>query len=315
MILTVTLNAALDVTYQVDALTPHTAHRVATIAERAGGKGVNVARVLHALGEPVLVTGLAGGATGARLLTLLAADGVPEAFAPIAGESRRTVVVAAADGEATGFWEPGPVVAADEWDAFLDRYRKLLPAASVVALCGSLPPGVPVDGYATLISLARAGNVPTVLDADGEPLRHGVYAGPDVVKPNAGELSRLHTAALGRRVFVGSLVEAVAAATAIRDLGADTVVASLASAGLVATNKDGVWHAVPPHRVDGNPTGAGDACVAALTRGLAHGQPWPERLRDAVALSAAAVHAPVAGELSLTDYQRLRAAVTVTEVS
>jgi len=312
LVLTVTLNAALDLTYRVDRLTPGATHRVEDIAARAGGKGVNVARVLHALGEPVLATGLAGGATGARLRALLAADGVPEEFVPIADESRRTVVICAGDGaEPTGFWEPGPRVTATEWRTFVERYQALLAGSSVVTLNGSLPPGVPQDGYATLIALARAAGVPTVLDADGEPLRLGVAAGPDLVKPNALELSMLHGAALGRKVLVDSPAGAEAAAAAARELGAGAVVASLASVGVVAATGDGCWHAAPPERVNGNPTGAGDACVAGLARGLLLRQAWPERLRDAVALSAAAVASPVAGEFSFDDYQRLYAAVSV----
>jgi tagatose 6-phosphate kinase len=314
VILTVTLNAALDVTYGVDALRPGATHRVSTVTERAGGKGVNVARLLHALGEPVVATGLAGGATGARIRDLLAGAGVPEAFTPIVGESRRTVVVTSADGEPTGFWEPGPRVAAQEWEAFLERYLRLLAEAEVVALSGSLPPGVPDDGYATLIGLARSAGAATILDADGGPAYLGIRARPDVVKPNARELSALHGIILRRRIQIGSVPEARDAAAAVRHLGARTVVASLGAAGLVADTGDRVFHATPPERATGNPTGAGDACVAALARGLRDGQPWPERLRDAVALSAAAVVAPVAGELSPTDYERLHAAVSITEL-
>ncbi|GAB3156817.1 1-phosphofructokinase family hexose kinase [Micromonospora sonneratiae] len=316
MILTVTLNAALDVTYRVDALEPGAVHRIAGITERAGGKGVNVARILHALGEQVLATGLTGGATGTRLRDLLAADGVPEAFMPISGESRRTVVVSADDGATTGFWEPGPPVTSDEWQGFLARYRALLAGVEVVALCGSLPPGVPVDAYATLIGYARTAGVATVLDADGDPLRYGVPAGPDVVKPNAAELSGLHSSLLGRRVTVGNLDEALAAANATRKLGAASVVASLGRAGLLAVTGDGVWHARTSEQLAGNPTGAGDACVAALARGrLTGGRPWPDQLRDAVALGGASVRSPVAGEVCPTDHQRLRAAVTIEEMS
>ncbi|SDY09480.1 tagatose 6-phosphate kinase [Micromonospora pattaloongensis] len=314
MILTVTLNAALDITYRVDALRPQTTHRVAGVAERPGGKGVNVARVLHALGEPVLATGLAGGATGARIRRLLAGGGVREAFVPIGGESRRTLVVAAGDDEPTGFWEPGPRVTADEWDAFLGRYRELLADAGVAVLSGSLPPGVPRDAYAVLVGLAADAGVATILDADGDPAYLGVRAGPDVVKPNARELSALHGIILGRSVTVGTVDGAVDAAAAIRALGARSVVASLGPDGLLAAAGERVYRAVPAEHVAGNPTGAGDAAVAGLARGARTGQPWPERLRDAVALSAAAVAAPVAGELSLEEYERQRAAVTVTEL-
>jgi tagatose 6-phosphate kinase len=303
VILTVTLNPALDLTYRVPALSPGGTHRVSDVAERAGGKGVNVARVLHALGEPVIATGLAGGRTGERIRELLAADGVPEAFAPIAGESRRTVVVADGAG-ATGFWEPGPAVPAAEWTAFRRRFTGLLGVAHVVVLAGSLPDGIPADAYAVLIGLARAAGVPVVLDADGDPLRLGVAAGPDLVKPNAAELAGL----LGRPVPVPT------AAREVRALGAREAVASLGGAGLVAATVDGDWRASLPHPLDGNPTGAGDACVAALARGLAHRQPWPDRLVDAVALAGSAVAAPVAGAVSISRWRRLRQAVTVCPV-
>jgi tagatose 6-phosphate kinase len=293
MIVTVTLNPALDLTYTVDALVPHGTHRVAAVAERPGGKGLNVAGVLHALGEPVLATGLLGGATGTRIETLLAGLGVPAAFVPIAGETRRTVAVA--DGEdATGFWEPGPLISDAEWSAFVARFTVLAGEAEVVALSGSLPPGIPIDGYATLIRLAAEAGAATVLDTSGEALRHGLAAGPDVAKPNADELHSL-----------GAAAQPLA-------FGARAMVVSRGPGGLLAHTPDGVWAAVPSERLAGNPTGAGDACVAALARGLRDGTPWPALLADAVALSAAAVAAPVAGTVDLPAYRRLLPAVAVS---
>ncbi|MGS2619421.1 1-phosphofructokinase family hexose kinase [Micromonospora sp. LZ34] len=303
MILTVTLNAALDVTYRVPALLPGTTHRVAEVAERAGGKGVNVARVLHTLGDPVVATGLAGGACGARIRSLLAGEGVREEFVPIAAEARRTVVVAEPDA-ATGLWEPGPTVTPGEWVAFLSRFTDLVRGAEVVVLSGSLPPGVPVDAYRGLIEMARDAGARTVLDSSGNPLRHGLGAGPDLVKPNAEELAGL----VGR-----PLPRPAEAADAVRALAARTVVASFGPDGLIAVTERGAWQAFLPDPVAGNPTGAGDACVAALAHGMIHDQPWPERLADAVALSAAAVRAPVAGSVALSDYRRLRRAVTIKE--
>lgn len=304
MILTVTLNAALDVTYRLSRLVPGATHRVTEVAERAGGKGVNVARVLHTLGEPVTVTGLVGGACGARIRSLLAAEGVPDAFVPIAAESRRTVVVAEA-GRATGLWEPGPTVAADEWAAFLTRFAALVRAARVVVLSGSLPPSVPVDAYATLIELARNAGARTVLDTDGPALRHGLAAAPDLVKPNADELAGL----VGR-----PLPGPDAAVGAVRALPARDVVATFGPDGLIAVTAAGAWHAFLPEPLTGNPTGAGDACVAALVQGMLHGRSWPERLVDAVALGAAAVRAPVAGAVDLSEYRRLRRFVIVKEM-
>jgi tagatose 6-phosphate kinase len=304
MIVTVTLNPALDLTYAVDALVPHGTHRVATVAERPGGKGLNVARVLHTLGEPVLATGLLGGATGARVAELLRDEGVPSGFVRIGGETRRTVAVV--DGsDATGFWEPGPAVTPAEWARFVDEFRELLGPATVVALSGSLPPGVPPDAYASLIAHAQRAGVRTLLDTSGPALHHGLLAGPTLAKPNAGELAAL-SPDLPPTAGLGAIVEAV------RRLAAGAVVVSRGAAGLVAVAPDEVWECAPPVPLEGNPTGAGDACVAALSRGLRDHTPWPALLADAVALSAAAVAAPVAGAFDPDVYRQLRGTASVT---
>lgn len=316
MIVTVTLNPALDLTYTVDALIPHGTHRVAAVAERPGGKGLNVAAVLHTLGEPVLATGLLGGATGDRVAELLAEQGVPAAFVRIAGETRRTVAVADRH-DATGFWEPGPTVAPGEWAAFVDRFRELLAPASVVALSGSLPPGVPVHAYADLIRLAASAGVRTVLDTSGEALRHGLAAGPDLAKPNAVELSAL-LAATDVNVALLTYPRHPAGDPDLADagralaLGARAVVVSRGPRGLLALTGEGGWRGVPSERLIGNPTGAGDACVAALSRGLRDATPWPDLLADAVALSAAAVASPIAGAADHDTYRRLLPAVRVS---
>ncbi|MEU5594841.1 hexose kinase [Streptomyces sp. NPDC020298] len=302
MILTVTLNAALDVTHRVDRLRLHASNRVPSVAHRAGGKGVNVARVLHALGERTAVTGLAGGPTGAAVRAELASAGLTDHLVPIEGESRRTVAVVD-DLDTTLLLEPGPRVIPAEWARFTRRYRELLGGARAVVLAGSLPPGVPADAYAVLVALARAAGVPTVLDADGEALLAALAEGPDVVKPNAHELA----AATGAD-------DPGAGAGALAAAGARAVVASLGPEGLLAHTPDGVWRARPPAPVAGNPTGAGDAAVAALALGLSTGRPWPERLVEAVALSAAAVAAPLAGDFDPATRRALLGTVTVNSV-
>lgn len=304
MILTVTLNAALDITYKVPALTPHASHRVTEVIERPGGKGLNVARVLAALGHDVTVTGFAGGDTGRVLHDRLTREPrLTDALVPVEGATRRTLaVVDAASGDTTQLNEPGPAVSPAEWSAFQESYEELLrEGTTAVALCGSLPPGVPVGAYATLVRAARAAHVPVLLDTSGEALRRGVAARPDIVKPNADELAEL----------TGSHEPAQATRDA-RRRGAHAVVASLGAAGLRAVTPEGTWQAAPPTRVRGNPTGAGDSAVAGLLSALVEGLPWPERLARAVALSAATVAAPVAGEFAVTTYEDLLGRVAVT---
>jgi tagatose 6-phosphate kinase len=304
MIVTVTPNPALDLTYAVGALVPHGSHRVTSVAERPGGKGLNVARVLRALGEPVLATGLLGGGTGARVASLLDAGGVPHAFTAVDGETRRTVTVVD-PGDATGFNEPGPVVTPAEWARFEGHFRSLLGSASVVTLSGSIPLGVPASAYAGLIPQAGAAGVPVVLDASGEALRLGLGAAPALAKPNADEFADLAAAT------VSSPPEVI---RAVRALTGTPIVLSRGASGLLAVLPGTAWLCAPPGPVIGNPTGAGDACVAALARGLHAGSSWPDMLADAVALSAAAVATPTAGTFDPGVYRRLRDAVTVTEI-
>lgn len=305
MILTVTPNTALDITYRVRSLRPHTAHRVTEVTERPGGKGLNVARVLAALGHEVTVTGFTGGVTGRALRDQLAdTPGVVDALIPVAGATRRTIaVVDTTTGDSTQLNEPGPEITPGEWASFQEAYEVLLRSASAVALCGSLPPGVPVGAYAGLIRAARAAAVPVLLDTSGEPLRRGIAARPDIVKPNADELAEL----------TGSH-EPLRATQDARRRGAHTVVASLGPAGLLAATSEGHWRATPPAHVHGNPTGAGDSAVAGLLSGLVEQLPWPDRLARAVALSAATVRAPAAGEFDPTAYEELRGRVAVTGV-
>jgi tagatose 6-phosphate kinase len=159
-----------------------------------------------------------------------------------------------------------------------------------------------VGAYAELIRRARAAGVPTLLDTSGEPLRRGIAARPDVVKPNAGELAQL----TGSR-------EPLRATRDARRRGAHTVVTSLGPDGVLAATPDGVWQATPPAPLKGNPTGAGDSAVAGLLSGLVERLPWPERLARAVALSAATVLAPAAGEFDTAAYEELLPRIAVTE--
>ena len=303
MILTVTLNTALDITYRVRALRPHASHRVSEVTERPGGKGLNVARVLAALGHEVTVTGFTGGATGRVVQErLTGVPGVVDALLPVSGPTRRTIaVVDERTGDTTQLNEPGPTVTPAEWSAFQEAYDDLLASASVVALCGSLPPGVPVGAYAGLVRAAKAAEVPVLLDTSGEALRRGVAARPDIIKPNADELAEL----------TGSH-EPLRATQDARRRGARTVVASLGKSGLLAVTPEGRWQATPPTRLHGNPTGAGDAAVAGLLSGLVEKLPWPDRLTRATALSAATVVSPTAGEFDRATYEEFLNRVAVT---
>ncbi|GAB3444676.1 1-phosphofructokinase family hexose kinase [Phycicoccus ginsengisoli] len=302
MILTVTPNPALDVTYDVDRLVPHTSHRVRRVREVAGGKGINVASVLTRLGEPVLATGALGGAAGEQVRRDLDRRGIRHDFHPCALPTRRTVtVVSAHDGDATAFNEPGQEWPPELRDELVLHVERLLRVhrPSVLVASGSAPPGFGGQGYAALLAAGHSAGCHVVLDASQDALIGGLPAQPDVVKPNRDELRA-----------VSGLADPVEGATALQRDGARHVLVSLGAEGMLLVHPDGtVLHARLEAPLRGNPTGAGDACVAAVARGLARGSAWPEVLADAVAWSAAAVLQPVAGEVSVEDVARLRGLV------
>jgi tagatose 6-phosphate kinase len=297
---TVTLNLALDVTYGVDELVVGGSHRVSAPRQRAGGKGVNVARVAATLGHQVLALGFVGGLTGEIVAEELFDAGLTALLTPIRGETRRTVaIVNGVDGDATIFNEAGPSVSEDEWRAFHDRmpWAKL----GVLACSGSLPPGLPADAYAELAVRARHHDVLSVIDVGGDALVAAAKAGA-VVRSNAAELRE----ALGDLSVEEGARQLVAA-------GATAAVITDGARGMVAASNQGAWRALPVERVAGNPTGAGDACTAVVAAAVA-GSPepdWPVVLKSAVAASAAAVLTPVAGDIDLEAYRRWQPQVVV----
>ena len=188
MILTVTLNAAIDRTVAVPNFRLGRRHRAVEARTVAGGKGVNVARALKLLGRPVIATGLAGGATGARILERLAEESILNDFTRIAGESRTNLaVIDPTSGEQTEINERGPEVAPAEVDRFVEKLLYLAQGATICVLAGSVPQGVDVGVYARLVSELRRLGVLCVVDTDGELMRAALQAEPAVVAPNVGE--------------------------------------------------------------------------------------------------------------------------------
>src|SRR6201991_3458401 len=192
MILTVTLNTAIDKTLAVPNFRLGRRHRTVEQTTMPGGKGVNVARVLKTLGAPVIATGLAGGATGTRLVEQLTDFAVLSDFVRIREESRtNTAVIDPTTGEQTEINERGPSVSNQEIDLFVDKLLYLAKGASMCVFAGSLPRNVDTDLYARLIRELKRLGVVTIVDTDGDPLRRAVRAEPDVISPNVLEAEEL----------------------------------------------------------------------------------------------------------------------------
>src|SRR5207248_6284308 len=192
MIITVTLNAALDKTLEVPNFTPGRRHRTVDQTTRPGGKGVNVARAIKRLGQPVIATGLAGGATGTRIVEALNGEAILNSFVRIREESRtNTAVMDPTTGLQTEINERGPAVSPQELELFHEKLMYLAKGASMCVFAGSLPRGVDPDLYADLIREVKKLGVTTVVDTEGEPLRLSMRAEPDIVSPNELEAEEL----------------------------------------------------------------------------------------------------------------------------
>jgi 1-phosphofructokinase family hexose kinase len=192
VIITVTLNAAIDKSLSVPNFRLGRRHRTVEQTTMAGGKGVNVARTLKSLDQPVIATGFAGGPTGTRIVEQLTAESILNDFVRIKEESRtNTAVLDPTSGEQTEINERGPAVSGQELELFVDKLVYLARGAEIVVLAGSLPRAVDADFYATLVRELRRLDVTTIVDTDGEPLRLAVRAEPTLISPNVNEAEEL----------------------------------------------------------------------------------------------------------------------------
>ncbi|WP_245717644.1 hexose kinase [Nocardia jejuensis] len=311
MILTVTMNPAYDVTYRLNSFEHGVVQRVSVVEQRAGGKGINVCRVLNSLGIHSVATGFAD---------LDFADEaereMPVDFVHALPWIRRTLVISEADGTTTGLWEPGAALRGSApVERLKTRIAALLPRASGVVISGSRPPGAGPDLPAELARAAVAAGLPVICDVDGDALPVAARVPGVIIMPNADELRAL-TGASPR-----TPADVVAAVRPLLAGGAGAVIATRGADGMVAVTAAGAWSACLPEPVVGNPTGAGDAAAAAVISGLAGVSKtpaaisnWPAVLADAVATSAAAVAMPLAGEIDHALRTRLARLVRVEPV-
>jgi 1-phosphofructokinase family hexose kinase len=284
MILTVTLNAAIDKSLSVPSFRLGRRHRTVEQRSTAGGKGVNVARLLASLGQPVIATGFVGGATGTRIVEQLTTESILNGFVHIAEESRTNIsVLDPTTGEQTEINERGPEVNAAEVELFIEKLIYLARGAAICVLAGSLPRGVDPSFYATLIAELKRLDVVTIVDSEGEAMKLAVRAEPTVISPNMAEAEELVGHEFNDRE------EQVAALTELRALGSkeaiitlpDGCVASVLTDGQVAEHR--VW--IEPREAVAS-VGAGDAFLAGYVAARYNGSSPEECLRYAVACGA-----------------------------
>jgi 1-phosphofructokinase family hexose kinase len=286
MILTVTMNPAIDFTIATSRIVYDDHSFILAEQEHPGGKGINAAQVIHAYSGAVHAIAPIGGETGQRFARLLDAWQIPVTLIPVAGETRRNFAITDQQGLMIKLDQTGTKLSGEELQRIEEAVHKHLPQASWLMLNGSLPPATPPDFYARLIRLAREHGVSTTLDSSGEALRLGLEAGPTLAKPNRPEAERL----LDRTIL--SEAQAGAAAREIQKIGAEKVVLSMGSQGAIGAWEEGLLRAVLPAVQTGCAIGAGDVLAAICVLGLAQKKSFPEAFRWAVAAATAAASNP-----------------------
>ena len=311
MILTVTLNAAIDRTVAVPSFRLGQRHRAVESRTVAGGKGVNVARALKLLGRPVIATGLAGGATGTRILERLAEESILNDFTRISGESRTNLaVIDPTSGEQTEINERGPSVAEDEIDRFAEKLLYLAQGATLCVLAGSVPPGVDPAVYARLISELRSLGVLAVLDTDGEQMRAGLRAEPAVVAPNAREAEE----AVDHEF--NDPDDLVLGLSGLLEMGAGEamITREWGCVAIVGSGPERCRYEVEIERLEPVSTvGSGDCFLAGYVAARYEGRPPGECLAYGVACGAESTQHFGAGTLDPRQVERLLARVEVRE--
>jgi 1-phosphofructokinase/tagatose 6-phosphate kinase len=313
VIVTVTLNAAIDRTLTVPNFQRGQRHRASAGVAIAGGKGINVARTLKALGVPVVATGLAGGVTGARIVDELTSEAILNDFVRIEGESRTSTAVVDPTGETyTEINEWGPVVTGEELGVLTDKLRYLTQGAELVVFAGSLPRDVADDFYAEAVRELARRQISVVLDCEGEPLRLGVEAEPFLVSPNQVEAEAL----VGQEFHDDE--DFLLALDRIAEMGARNVLITTETGCVALLREDREserYRATAPLLEPVSTVGSGDALLGAFLAARHSGRTHAEALRAAVATGAASTLEVGAGRFDVRQAARLQAGVEVSELT
>ncbi len=299
MILTLTPNPSLDLTYELDELVRGEVQRSESMTVEAGGKGINVTRNLVANGAASRAVAPVGGPSGEQFLSLLEGVDVGLVRVPVNGAVRMNVSLAEQDGVGTKINASGSRLLKEDLDRMLEKTAEAARGATWVAACGSMPPGAPTDLYARVVSLARDAGCRAAVDSSGPPLAAALEERPDLIKPNLEELSEL----VGRELTTfGDVLEA---AKEVRAGGAGNVLISLGADGAILLDGEGALHADTPPFTPRSTVGAGDSLLAGFL--FVAGDRMGDReaaLVEAVAWGAAAARLPGSRGPSSADLDR-----------
>lgn len=310
MILTITLNPSVDIAYQLDTFHLDTVNRVENVQKTAGGKGLNVTRVLKQIGEDVVATGFIGGEIGSYVKKQLTRNDIKNSFVEIGSETRNCIAVLH-DGKQTEILEQGPTIQEHEALNFIEHLEIILNNVDVVVISGSLPKGLASNYYVEIVELCKKCGVAVVLDCSGEALKKVLESQqkPTVIKPNTEELSQL----IGKEV-TDDIQELKSVLSGQLFQGIDWIVVSLGAKGAFAKHKDKFFRVRIPKIKVVNPVGSGDSTVAGIAAGLVHALPEAELLKNANVLGMLNAQEEQTGYVNLVHSESLYSQIEVEEV-
>ena len=310
MILTITLNPSVDIAYQLDTFHLDTVNRVENVQKTAGGKGLNVTRVLKQIGEDVVATGFIGGEIGSYVKKQLTRNDIKNSFVEIGNETRNCIAVLH-DGKQTEILEQGPTIQEHEALNFIEHLEIILNNVDVVVISGSLPKELANNYYVKIIELCKKCGVAVVLDCSGKALKNVLESQqkPTVIKPNTEELSQL----IGKEV-TDDIQELKSVLSGQLFQGIDWIVVSLGAKGAFAKHKDKFYRVKIPKIKVVNPVGSGDSTVAGIAAGLVHALPEAELLKNATVLGMLNAQEERTGYVNLENAESLYSQIEVEEV-
>ncbi|PEC82713.1 tagatose-6-phosphate kinase [Bacillus cereus] len=268
MILSVTMNPSVDISYSIHELKLDVVNRVETVHKTAGGKGLNVARVIAQMEEAVLATGVLGGTIGEYIIQELNKSNISNDFLKIKKESRNCIAILH-EGMQTEILESGPTLSKEEGTTFLEKFEYLLTTASLVTISGSLPKGLPTNFYYQMLEICNNNGIPVIIDSSGEPLKNTLVhkEKPFAIKPNTAELTQL----LGINMEVG-IIDLKQACNHELFTGIEWIIVSMGGEGALVRHGEDYYRVTIPKIEVVNPVGSGDATVAGLAVALHQNQ-------------------------------------------
>lgn len=308
MILTITINPAIDTRYFVDNYATDGVFRPTKTLKEPGGKGLNVTKVLKQLGADVTASGIVGGFNGDWLKQQLAIMNIQHALFDVAGETRICIAIINNQSGATSeILEPGEPISKEAKNNFIQHYTKLLDNNKIVTFSGSLLQGLPSSYYAKLIEIANKKELTTLLDSSGASLVAGLTAKPFLIKPNQDEISAI----LNRSI--NTLDEVIAGAKTLQQMGAQNVMVSLGGDGCVFVGERILKVDIPAIKIS-NAVGSGDASIAGFAKGLSDGLSLAETLKLSMACGMSNAQSMATGRISLDDVNGFIKQIVVREL-